>query len=196
LLNAAAPGEVRQMQVTNFSADHRFYEFLPVNFSIHLHNSGNIFAGASGNIFIKRGSKQVANLTVNQNHGLVLPNSNRVFKISWSDGFPVYQAIKGPGGQPLTDKSGKTKTKLSWNFSQAAKLRFGHYTAQLALVYNNGTRDVPITGSVSFWVIPWRLIGIVIFILALIAGLITYVVILRRRLKRAGRQTNKGPARD
>jgi hypothetical protein len=32
--------------------------------------------------------------------------------------------------------------------------------------------------------VPWRLIGFVLFILLLIAGLITYVVILRRRLKK------------
>ncbi|MGH7157070.1 MAG: hypothetical protein ACREGG_03105 [Candidatus Saccharimonadales bacterium] len=191
LLNAQAPGETKQLQVTSFSANHRFYEFLPVDFTIKVHNSGNIFAGASGNIFIKRGSKTAANLTVNSNHGLVLPGSNRLFYDSWDSGFPVYQTVFGSGGQPLEDKNGNLKTKLSWNFGQISKLRFGHYTADLALVYNNGTRDVPITGSVSFWVIPWRLIGIVIFILALIAGLITYVIILRRRLKRA-RHINKG----
>src|SRR5665213_682632 len=52
LLNAEAPGESKQMQVTGFSADHQIYEFLPVNFSVRLHNSGNIFTSASGNIFI------------------------------------------------------------------------------------------------------------------------------------------------
>ena len=184
LLNATAPGESKQLQVTGFSADHRFYEFLPVNFNIKLHNSGNIFAGASGNIFIRRGGKQVASLTVNPNHGLVLPGSNRQFGVAWSDGFPLYQTVYGANGQPLTDKDGKLKTKLSWNFSHVSKLRFGHYTAQLALVYNNGTRDIPISGSLSFWVVPWRVVGIVIFIIGLITGLIAYVIILRRRLKR------------
>src|SRR6266404_5654221 len=65
LLNATSKGETKQLQVTSFSANHRFYEFLPVNFLIRLHNTGNIFAGASGNIFIKRGGKPVASLTVN-----------------------------------------------------------------------------------------------------------------------------------
>jgi hypothetical protein len=87
-------------------------------------------------------------------------------------------------GQPLKDRDGKPQQHLSWNFSQVSKLRFGHYTAKLALVYNDGARDVPITGTLSFWVVPWRLIGFVLFILLLIAGLITYVVILRRRLKK------------
>jgi hypothetical protein len=171
LLNAAAPGEVKQLQVTSFSTDHRIFEFLPANFTIKLHNSGNIFAGASGNIFIKRGSKQVANLVVNPNHGLVLPGSNRVFSVAWSDGFPVYKTVYGSNGQPAVDKSGKTKTSLSWNFSQVSKLRFGHYSAQLALVYNNGTRDIPISGSVSFWVVPWRVLaGLIIVLIFMTIG--------------------------
>lgn len=168
LLNATAPGESRQMQVTSFTADHRFYEFLPANFTVKLHNSGNIFAGASGNIFIKRGSKTVATLTVNPNHGLVLPGSNRLFSVSWNDGFPIYKPVYGSNGQPLTNKNGSAKMNLNWNFGQASRLRFGSYTAELALIYDNGTRDVPITGSVSFWVIPWRLIAILIVVLVFV----------------------------
>jgi hypothetical protein len=60
----------------------------------------------------------------------------------------------------------------------------GHYTAQLLLIYNDGTRDVPISGSLSFWVIPWRLIGAVLALIGLIAGLTFYVILLRRRLKK------------
>jgi hypothetical protein len=48
------------------------------------------------------------------------------------------------------------------------KLRWGKYTANLLLVYDDGTKDVPIEGTLSFWVIPWRLIfgaiGLVVFI--------------------------------
>ena len=192
LLNANAPGEKKQLQVTSFSADHKSYEFLPVNFTIRLHNSGNIYAGASGNIFIMRGSKQVGVLTVNANHGLILPSSNRVFTAAWSDGFPVYKPVLDANGQPVLDKNGQPKTKLTWDFSHANRLRFGHYTAKLALVYNDGSHDMPISGTVSFWVVPWRVIGAVAGLLVLIAGLITYVIILRRRLKRAG-HVNRRP---
>jgi hypothetical protein len=193
LLNATAPGEEKQLSVTSFSADHKSYEFLPVNFSIRLHNSGNVYAGASGNIFIMKGSKQVGVLTVNSSHGLILPGSNRLFKAAWTDGFPVYKPVYDSNGQPVLNKDGTPKQKLTWDFSQASKLRFGHYTAKLALVYNNGQHDVPISGSVSFWVIPWRVIGAIAALLALIAGLITYVIILRRRLKRASHVNRKSP---
>jgi len=194
LLNATAPNEVRQLQVTSFSADHRIYEFLPVNFSVHLHNSGNVYATAAGNIFIRRGSKQVGILTVNGNHGLVLPGSNRLFSASWSDGFPVYKTVYGANGQPLTDKNGNPERKLTWNFGQAAKLRFGHYTAQLALVYNDGTRDIPITGTLSFWVIPWRLVGAFIIIVGFMT--VGFWSTFRRFGRFVKRQTKKsGKAR-
>lgn len=189
LLNAQVPGESKQLQVTSFSASRKSYEFLPVNFSIRLHNSGNVFASAAGNIFIKRGSKQVASLTVNASHGLVIPGSNRLFSVSWSDGFPVYKTVYGSNGQPLTDKNGNPKQQLSWNFGQVSKLRFGHYTAQLALVYDNGTRDIPITGSLSFWVIPWRLlIGLIIVVAFMAIGLWSS---FRRTGRFVGRQAKK-----
>jgi hypothetical protein len=169
LLDAQVPGEARQLQVTSFSADHQIYEFLPVNFSVRLHNNGNVFGSAAGNIFISRGGHQVAVLTINANHGLVIPGSNRLFSASWSSGFPLYQTVYGSNGQPLKDKHGNVERKLNWNFSQVSKLRFGHYTANLVLVYNNGQRDVPITGSLSFWVIPWRLVGGAVVILIFMA---------------------------
>jgi hypothetical protein len=177
LLNAQVPGEKKQLQVTSFTANHRFYEFLPVNFSIRLHNSGNIYAGASGNIFIMRGSKQVSVLTVNGAHGLILPGANRLFTTSWNSGFPVYKIAYASNGQPVFQKTGQPKQKLSWNFGQVSKLRFGRYTAKLALVYNNGSHDVPISGSVSFWIIPWRLI---IFTLLIILGPALAVYLLMR----------------
>jgi hypothetical protein len=189
LLNAQAPGEKRQMKVTQFSADHRFYEFLPANFKIRLHNTGNIYAGASGNIFIMRGSKQVAVLNVNDNHGLVLPNSNRIFNVSWENGFPVYKKVLDAGGRAVNDKSGLPKKTLSWNISQVSKLRFGHYTAKLALVYNDGQRDIPISGELSFWVIPWRLIIGLVVVLAFMA--IGFWSTFRKAGRYAKRQTNQ-----
>jgi hypothetical protein len=36
-------------------------------------------------------------------------------------------------------------------------------------VYDNGARDVPLEASVSFWVVPWRIIGFVL----LVGGLAT-----------------------
>jgi hypothetical protein len=169
LLNADAPGAKRTIQVTSFSTEKRTYEFLPVNFSVATHNSGNTHVAPTGNIFIKRGGKQVGVVSINPNGGYVLPGSNRIFTAAWSDGFPVYKPVIGPDGQPVRNKDGTIKQHLVWNFSQVPKLRFGHYTADLLLVYNDGARDIPVSGTLSFWVIPWRIIAFLIVVGGLVA---------------------------
>jgi hypothetical protein len=185
LLNADAPGAKREAQIASFTADRKSYEFLPANFTIKVRSTGNVHVAPYGNIFIAKGGKQVSSVNVNADKGNILPSGSRFFSSSWSDGFPVYQTKNGPDGQPLLDKKGNPAKSLKWDFSHANRLRFGHYTAHLVMVYDNGQRDIPMEATVSFWVIPWRLIGSIIALIALIAALVAYIVILRRRLKRA-----------
>jgi hypothetical protein len=146
--------------VLQFSTPQKIYEFLPVAFTIKLKNSGNVHVIPKGNIFIDHfdETKDVAILPVNDLNGNVLPDSNRIFESDWTDGFPVYQQ-KMNGDKVATDKNGKEITELKWDFSQVPKLRWGKYTANLLLVYDDGTHDVPIEGKLTFWVIPWRLLG-------------------------------------
>jgi len=168
LLDVKVPGAKRQIDVASFTSTHKFYEYLPVEFSLRLHNSGQVHVVPTGNIFIQRGGRNVGQISVNQGQGNILPNSNRVFTASWTDGFPVYQD-KVAGDHVVLDKKGKPIEQLSWDFSHASKLRIGHYTAKLLLVYDNGQRDVPIEGTLSFWVIPWKL-GLITFAVVLLAG--------------------------
>lgn len=159
LLNADAPGSKRSLQVDSFTADHRTYEFLPATFTVKLHNSGNVHAAPQGNIFIMRGSKQVSSIGINSTGGNILPSGSRFFTADWKDGFPVHVSKTGANGQPLLNKAGKPQTYLKWDFSHANRLRFGHYTAHLVMVYNDGQRDVPVEASVKFWVVPWRVLA-------------------------------------
>jgi hypothetical protein len=167
LLNADSPGAKRSLQISSFTADHRSYEFLPAGFTVQLHNNGNVHVAPHGNIFIKHGNKQIASLQVNSAGGYVLPASNRIYTAAWSDGFPVYVPSLGADSKPLKDKDGKPKMHLSWDLSRLPKLRFGHYTADLLLVYNDGQRDVPLNASVSFWVVPWRIMAVLFIVLVL-----------------------------
>jgi hypothetical protein len=194
LLNAEAPGAVRKADVKSFTADHQTYEFLPVNFNVALHNSGNLHLTPHGNIFIHRGGKQVAALSINSTQGKVLPGANRIFTTSWSDGFPVHQTVTDANGSVVKDAKGNPKQKLSWNFSKVSKLRFGHYTADLLLIYNDGQRDIPVTGSLSFWVIPWRLLGGLLIVLLFMT--IGFWSSIRRMINWVKRQTNKGSKND
>jgi len=183
LLTADAPGAVREAQVVSFVADRKFYEFLPAGFKVKVRSTGNVHVIPHGNIFISRSGKQVDVINVNADKGSILPHSSRFFESAWQDGFPVYlPTVKND--EPLLDKAGKQITHLEWNFAHANRLRYGHYTAHLVLIYDNGQRDIPIEATVSFWVVPWRLIGAVFGLVILVAIPITYAVILRRKLKR------------
>lgn len=181
LVDAQVPGAKRIATISSFTADKSFYEFLPATFTIKIHNSGNVHLIPTGNIFISRGGKQVAQLDVNRIGGNVLPNSNRIFTTEWKDGFPVY-VVKEANGKVVLDKHDKAVTSLQWDFAKASHLKFGHYTAHLVMAYDDGTKDVPMEATVSFWVVPWRVIGagLFVFILAMV-GLIS---ILRKIYKK------------
>jgi hypothetical protein len=159
LVEAKSANARRTAKVDNFTVSKRFYEFLPADFSIKIHNGGNIHLVPTGNIFIKRGNSTVATLSINKAAGNVLPNSNRIFTADWSDGFPVYNE-KIVNGKTALDKEGKPERSLQWDMQKASKLRFGRYTAHLLMAYDDGTRDVPLEAYVSFWVIPWRVLGV------------------------------------
>jgi hypothetical protein len=187
LLNADAAGAKREAQIVSFTADRKSYEFLPSKFTVKVKATGNVHVAPYGNVFIGKGSKQAGNINVNAEKGKVLPGGSRFFVSSWSDGFPVYVAKTNADGSPVLNKKGQEEKSLKWDFAHANKLRFGKYTAHLLMVYDNGSRDIPMEATVSFWVVPWRVIGIIVGILALIGALITYIIILRRKLKRAKR---------
>lgn len=182
LLDAEVPGAKRTATISSFTTDKRFYEFLPTNFTAKVHNSGNVHLIPSGNIFISRGSKQIATLTINSAGGNVLPKSNRIFTVDWKDGFPVYTQ-KESNGAIVLDANDKPISTLRWDFSKISRLKFGHYTARLVMAYDNGTRDVPLEATVSFWVIPVRAIAIIL-IIPIVPSLIVYLFMRRKSSKR------------
>ena len=157
LLEVRVPDAKREVTVTEFSTDQSFYEFLPAAFSVKLKNTGNVHVAPRGNIFIQQGAaKDIAILEVNSEKGNILPDSSRVFDTAWTDGFPVYtQQVQD--GKTVLDEQGNPTYELTWDWNDASKLRFGKYQAKLLLIYDDGTRDVPIEEEVSFWVVPWRM---------------------------------------
>lgn len=163
LLEARIPDAKREITVAEFSADKKFYEFLPATFSIRLENTGNVHIAPRGNIFIDHGrAKDIAILEVNSEKGNILPDSSRIFDARWEDGFPRYRAKTQDEKTVLDD--GTPVLELTWDWNDASKLRFGKYTAKLLLIYDDGAQDIPIEGELSFWVIPWRLLGVGIIV--------------------------------
>jgi len=167
LLDVKSPNAKRQLSISSFVSKKRIYEFLPADFTVTLHNDGNIFIPPNGSIYISKGDKTIGVLDVNPGHGNILPDSNRIFTVPYNDGFPVYK-VKIANGAVVTDKKGNNQYSLTWDTQNAAKLRFGKYTARLLVVYDDGERDVPVEATLSFWVIPWRLLGILLVILVIV----------------------------
>jgi len=169
LLEVRVPNARREVEVLQFSTPQKIYEFLPVKFTVKLKNKGNVHVAPRGNIFIERWGeeKEVAILDINGLKGNVLPDSNRIFESEWTDGFPVYKE-KVEGDKVVTNSAGKPMMELKWDFSQVPKLRWGIYSASMLLVYDDGQKDVPIEGKLTFWVMPWRIMGILAGLMLLV----------------------------
>jgi hypothetical protein len=184
LVNIDRPGATRKLEVTNFVAGKRLYEYLPTKLEVQVKNTGNTIVQPYGNIFIQpRGPDKNANplgiLPVNETKGYILPGTTRNLTAQWIDGFPTYKAVSGAGG--------KEQNTLEWNWSQASKIRIGRYTAKLVAVYNDGVRDVPIEGQVSFWVVPWRILTcLLLIVIILFVGVWSIARKGGRMVKRSG----------
>jgi hypothetical protein len=159
LVEVRVPNAKREVEVLEFSSNRKFYEFLPMTFSVKLKNKGNVHVAPRGNIFIDRGkTHDLAILEINPGKGNILPSSNRIFETQWIDGFPFY-VEKTKNNKTVLDEKGSIVKTLKWDFSQAHKLRWGRYSANMLLVYDDGKQDITIEGKTSFWIVPWRLIG-------------------------------------
>jgi hypothetical protein len=156
LLEVRSPHAKRELEITDFTTDSPFYEYLPVEFKVTVKNNGNIHSIPVGDIFIDsslfgigEGQKNVGSLVFNAGRGNVLPQTKRDYINVWDDGLMVKEP-KATGGK------GSSEYTLKWDLQKGNKLRLGKYTAHLLMVYDNGQRDIPLEATVSFWVLPWK----------------------------------------
>ena len=128
-----------------------FFESAPISFIVRVKNEGNVHVQPIGTIKVSDTfGNSVASIPVNSSKSNVLPKSIRRF---------------GGGGTTSDEKLQMTSKSLL----------FGHYTAQLTLGY--GLTGQALTSTISFWVIPYKLILIIILIL----GTVFYII--RRMVK-------------
>jgi hypothetical protein len=165
LLNVRQNGAKAEIKVDKFSANSFINEYLPVDFTTVIENTGNVHVAPRGNIFISTGKdKPIATLDVNSGSSNVIPNTKKTFENSWEEGFLVRKPVM-EDGVAKTDKNGHPVTKLTVNWDKLTDFRFGKYDANLILIYNDGQRDVPVESTVSFWVIPYKvIIGTIVFL--------------------------------
>jgi len=184
LINIDRPGATRKLDLVTFKSSQAFYEYMPVTFNVEVKNPGNTIVQPVGNIFIQRSAadkQPISTMPVNPTKGYVLPGATRVFSTGWDDGFQVL-VPENPG-------DAASKKNVSWNWSNVSHLRIGKYTARVVVVYNDGQRDIPTIGEVSFWIIPWKLIGGFLIVISLVGvGLWS---LIRSVIRVFSRQKNK-----
>jgi hypothetical protein len=176
LLNVKKDGAKAEAKILNFSAGPLITEYLPVNFTVKVQNSGNVHVKPHGNIFISSGnSKNLTILDINPSLGSILPNSARVFDASWNDGFITVEPKITADGQPVL-KNGKSETELKINWDKLTEFRIGRYTANLLLVFDNGKRDVPLESTITFWVLPYKALAVIAVVLITSFFLIRWLI--------------------
>lgn len=177
LLEARVPHAKREISIESFLNSKRVYEFLPATFEIRLRNNGNVHVAPAGSIFINRGSKELAVVSINPSRGNILPGSVRNFSVEWNDGFPAYEP-KIEDGNIISNEQGEPVKQLVWKTENFSKIRFGKYSATALVVYDDGNRDIPVETTITFWVIPWRIIGVGLIITAIV-GIGIYAIAKR-----------------
>lgn len=185
LLSVKSPYAKREVQVVDFKTDQLIYEYLPTHFLITVRNTGNIHVAPAGDIFIDSMlHNEIGVVPANKGRANVFPNSIRTFITSWEDGF-IIRVPKIENDKALTDGKGNTVYETKYDFEKANKFRFGKYTANLVLIYDNGERDVPIEAQVSFWIIPWKIIlGTLFIIILALFGLRAVLLSVFRKIKK------------
>jgi hypothetical protein len=175
LMNIDRTGAYRELKIERFATEKSRYEFLPAQFSLKVRNTGNVTVQPAGTLFIQRSfdsNTPLATIPINRGGGYILPENTRTFDAKWDKGFPAYTTA---------NIDGKTETTLSWDWKHIGDLRFGKYVAKIVLVYNDGQRDIPVVASVSFWVIPWRIILVgLLLIVVVVTGIVGWGKIIAR----------------
>jgi hypothetical protein len=184
LINVDRPGATRKLELGSITTSKNVYEYLPAEVDIELKNTGNSIFQPLGNVFIQRGKDDktpISTLPLNQNNAYILPGTTRIVKAQWTDGFQVEKTT--------TATDGTTKKQVEWDWSNLSHLRIGRYTAKVVAIYNDGQRDIPLEGTVSFWVIPWKALLVALTVLLLVgAGVWSIVSKFVRLSKRAKRR--------
>jgi hypothetical protein len=84
----------------------------------------------------------------------------------------------------VRDGNGKEVLETTWDWSKADRFRIGKYTAHVLMIYDNGVRDIPMEAIVSFWVIPWKIIGVALLLLVFVGfGLWAVITTIIRAVK-------------
>lgn len=144
---------------------------LPAYLETRIKNTGSVHLKPEGEISVKNmfGS-EVGRIPANPSAGRVLP-----------DGIRKYRTIWGPKDEVKGDGF-FAGLKREWK-----GFAIGRYTAELDAKYGN--QNQPLKASVSFWVLPWRLLlsGLAVLALLLVALKLYNKMIIRSAVSKSSK---------
>ena len=171
--NVGEQGIERTLEISSFAHDFWpswLYEYTPIGFHTTIANTGNQHIQPTGEIFVSQDpefKEVLANFSFSDsNIGNIISGSTKSFYTEWNESLLQYDN----GGLEInTDKP----------------LAFGHYYAQLNLIWDGtGESKQFATMVTDFWIIPWKLI------LVVMAFVIFDIFTLRWIFKRRVEQQN------
>jgi hypothetical protein len=187
LTSVVSPNARKELEIVSVSQKSPFVEFLPQYFDIKVKNKGNVHVVPFGNIFIDNGSKKdVAILAINPGRNAILPQTERVYRVKWNEGFPTFidreadAKAKAEGKPARPEGSSFRVLGLEFDLNRAAQFRVGRFISNVLLVYDNGERDVPIESKISFWVFPVRLV-VVALLIPIVPAVLVYTAMRKKR---------------
>ncbi len=145
------------------------YEWMPAKFLTNLQNTGNSHAFPLGNIIVYQGTTEVQKLVFNDAESAILKDSKRSFTTTMDSGWAYLEAATETVDGKSTTKTnanGDTETKLSFNWEKFSKQFYGPYKAKLLLVYEDNGQMKSLTSEKDFWVLPWKVILVVVGVIA------------------------------
>ncbi|MBU1032663.1 DUF916 domain-containing protein [Patescibacteria group bacterium] len=145
---------IEDARVESFTTTGGWHNRLPVYLTLRVKNLGNVHIRPEGDIIVRSMFGSIADkIPANSRRAAVLPDSIRRVEAAWAKTFDMEQ-----GGF-------FTELKNEWN-----NFALGRYTAELDARY--GVTKQPLSAQVTFWVIPWRVLSIVVLLLVVLLFLL------------------------
>ncbi|MFA6272529.1 MAG: hypothetical protein WC693_05520 [Patescibacteria group bacterium] len=144
------------------SGDKNTLSRLPVTFFTRFQNEGNIHLRPSGTIKITNMlGGDTANLEFNPKKSCTLPDTIRKYETIWEK-------------DQIQETTGNFWNKFWTEFSnEKNNFALGRYKATISLDAGNLVQD---TATVTFWIMPWRVISVALVVLALIVVLLIFLI--------------------
>ncbi len=160
-------GEIREQgSLIEFSVAEgkTLFSRAPIDFFVRFSNTGNVHLRPTGTLTIKNmfgGTSDT--IDVNPGKGATLPGQIRKYEVKWERG-----QVQAGTGSAWSDFWKEFSNE--WN-----NFAIGKYTASLALTYGI-TPAGNASGELDFWVLPWHVLLVSLFTLAIVVVLLIFFI--------------------